>query len=221
MSCLYSSPEVTSLEIEALRLNALNYRCRGRSAKCGPPGAARVTCTSVMQFDCIPILPYVAIDKDAFPSNPALAAGCAKSFSLPKQAQLFASPGLSREVSSAISGFRSLCGRQRRSSLKPSRSIGPAFWNLSIGAGSRFENSGLHPQYPSGASTGPATLDRRCRRKVVAPAGYSKWFFCTLIRLYGGNFRPATARGIPARSALGGRSWLNPAAVIKASMSRL
>jgi len=42
-----------------------------------------------MQFDCKPILPYVAINKDAFPSNPAHAAGCAKSFSLPKQAQVF------------------------------------------------------------------------------------------------------------------------------------
>ena len=92
--------------------------------------------------------------KTPFPSNPALAAGCAKSFSLPKQAQVFTSPGLSREVSSAISGFRSLCGRQRRSSLKPSRSIGPAFWNLSIGAGSRSENSGLHPQYPSEGTYG-------------------------------------------------------------------
>ena len=175
---------------------------------------AQARCRSISSGFC-------NMSQSTFPNNPALAAGCAKSFSLPKQAQVFASPGLSREISSAISGFRSLCGRQQRSSLKPSRSIGPAFWNLSIGAGSRFENPGLHPRYPSRAPTGPATLDRRCRRKVVAPAGYSKRFFCILIRLYGGNFRPATARGIPARSALGGRSWVNPAAVIKASMSRL
>jgi hypothetical protein len=131
------------------------------------------------------------------------------------------SPTLLREVSSAISGFRSLCGRQRRSSLKPSRSIGPAFWNLSIGAGSRSENSGLYPRYPRGHLRGQQTLGRRYDRKVVAPAGYSKWFFCTIIGLYGGNFRPATARGIPARSALGALSWVNPAAVIKASMSLL
>jgi hypothetical protein len=52
------------------------------------PDAARVTCTSAVQVDCISILLYVAISKDAFPSNPAHAAGCAKSLSLPKQAQV-------------------------------------------------------------------------------------------------------------------------------------
>ena len=122
---------------------------------------ARVTCTSAVQFDFTRILQYFAVNKDAFPSNPALppaAPNHSACQNKPKcsQALVFTSPGLSREISSAISGFRSLCGRQQRSSLKPSRSIGPAFWNLSIGAGSRFENSGLHPQYPSGASTGPA-----------------------------------------------------------------
>ena len=66
------------------------------------------------------------------------------------------STGFLREFSSAISGFRSLCGRKRRSSLKPSRSTRPAFWNLSLGAGSRFENAGLSPY----SSTGPVTLDR-------------------------------------------------------------
>ena len=50
--------------------------------------AARVTGTSAGPFDFTRILQYVAINKDAFPSNPALAAGCAKSFSLPKQAQV-------------------------------------------------------------------------------------------------------------------------------------
>ena len=131
------------------------------------------------------------------------------------------STGFSREFSSAISGFRSLCGRKQRSSLKPSRSIGPAFWNLSLGAGSRSENSGLHPQYPFGVSTGPATLDRCCKRKVVAPGEYSKWFFRFPIGLYRGNFRPPTARTVPARSAFGARSSINPAAVIKRSISAL
>ena len=131
------------------------------------------------------------------------------------------STGFSRDFSSAISGFRSLCGRKRRSSLKPSRSNGPAFWNLSLGAGSRFENSGLHPQYPFGVSTGPATLDRCCDRNVVAPGEYSKWFFCIPIGLYRGNFRPATALWIPARSALGGRCSVNPAAAIRPSTSPL
>ena len=139
------------------------------------------------------------------------------------------STGFSREFSSAISGFRSLCGRKRRSSLKPSRSMGPAFWNLSLGTGSLCENSGLHPYclHPYcirrifvhgrifyGVSTGPATLDRCCERNVVAPGEYSKCFFCIPIGHYGGNFRPATARRMPARSAFGGRSSINPAAVI-------
>jgi len=46
------------------------------------------------------------------------------------------STGFERDFSSAISGFRSLCGRKQRSLPKPSRSKGPAFWNLSPG-GSR------------------------------------------------------------------------------------
>jgi hypothetical protein len=146
------------------------------------------------------------------------------------------STGFSRDLSSAISGFRSLCGRKRRSTLKPSRSSRPAFRNLSLGAGSRFENSGLHPYclhpycirriFVHGriffrVSTGPATLDRCCERNVVAPGEYSKWFFCTPIRLYGGFFRPATARRMPARSAFGGPASVNPAAVIKPSIGPL
>jgi hypothetical protein len=34
------------------------------------------------------ILPYVAVNKDAFPTSPAYAAGCIKSVRLPKQAQV-------------------------------------------------------------------------------------------------------------------------------------
>jgi hypothetical protein len=52
------------------------------------PDAAHVTRASATQFGFTPILPYVAVNKDAFPSNPAHATGCAKSFSLPKQAQV-------------------------------------------------------------------------------------------------------------------------------------
>jgi hypothetical protein len=40
-------------------------------------------------FDCTQILPYVAVNKDALPNSPANAAGCLKSFRLPKQAQVF------------------------------------------------------------------------------------------------------------------------------------
>ena len=35
-----------------------------------------------------PILPFVAVNKDAFPNSPACAAGRIKSFRLPKQAQV-------------------------------------------------------------------------------------------------------------------------------------
>jgi hypothetical protein len=51
------------------------------------PDAIR-TRTSAAQFGVTPILPYVAVNKDAFPSNPVHATGCTKSFSLPKQAQV-------------------------------------------------------------------------------------------------------------------------------------
>jgi hypothetical protein len=40
-----------------------------------------------VQFDSTQILPYVAVNKDAFPNSPA-DAGCIKSFRLPKQAQI-------------------------------------------------------------------------------------------------------------------------------------
>jgi hypothetical protein len=42
-----------------------------------------------VQSDSTQILPYVAVNKDAFPNSPADAAGCIKSFRLPKQAQVF------------------------------------------------------------------------------------------------------------------------------------
>jgi hypothetical protein len=41
-----------------------------------------------VQFGCTQILPYVAVNKDALPNSPAHAAGCLKSFRLPKQAQV-------------------------------------------------------------------------------------------------------------------------------------
>src|SRR6266853_1172149 len=74
---------------------------------------------------------------------------------------------------------------------------------------------------PYGVSTGPVTLDRCCEGNVVAPGEYSKRFFCILFGLYEGAFRPATARRMPAKSALAGLSSINPAAVIKPSTSSL
>jgi len=41
-----------------------------------------------VQFDFTQILPYIAVNKDAFPNSPANAAGCIESFRLPKRAQV-------------------------------------------------------------------------------------------------------------------------------------
>ena len=121
------------------------------------------------------------------------------------------SPALMRRFSSAISGFRSLCGRERHSQRL--RSNDPAFWNL-LSAGSR-----LRPLVSTRLPAGPATLDRCCGRNVVVPGGYSKRFFCVPIGLYRGILRAPTARKMPARSALGGLWGVNPAVVIRAWIS--
>jgi hypothetical protein len=64
-----------------------------------------------MQFNSASILPYVAFDKDAFPNRQRTP--LAGPIIQPGKT----SPGFSREFPSAISGFRSLCGRKQRSSL--------------------------------------------------------------------------------------------------------
>jgi hypothetical protein len=97
-------------------------------------------------------LPYVAVNKDAFPTSSACVASRIKSLRLPKQAQ----------VSSVIfqaqyQAFVRFAVGSSAAQPKPSRAKGPAFWNLSLGAGSHFENSGLNPYL----STEPVTLDRR------------------------------------------------------------
>ena len=176
------------------------------------------------------ISPTIAFNKDAFP-NRRRSADWTKSLNLPKPAQqkhvrqkhvrtnqppehrlcvAVLRDCFLRKSSSAISGFRSLCGREQHSSGYCAR------LDLRFGtfhsAGSRFENSGLHPILPTGA----ATLDRCCERNVVAPGEYSKGFFCVPIGLYRAILWPATARGIPARSALGAVAGVNPASTIKA-----
>src|ERR1700682_167207 len=136
MSCLYSSPEVASLELLALKVLALKlvalklqtldcgrHRC---SVRFGTPrarpdrGAVRFT----------QILLYVAINKDAFPNSPAHTAGCIRSFRLPKQAQVF-SVAFQAQYQAFV---RFAVGSS--AALKPSRPTRPAFWNLSLGAGS-------------------------------------------------------------------------------------
>jgi hypothetical protein len=83
-------------------------------------------------------LPTVALNKDAFPNRQHIA-DRTKSFSLPKQAQVFR-VSFQAQYQAFV---RFAVGAAQLS--QPSRSIGPAFWNLSLGAGSRFENSGLQP----------------------------------------------------------------------------
>jgi hypothetical protein len=156
-----------------------------------------------VQFKSASNFVYSRVQQRRVPQPPAIASRT-KSFSLPKQAQVF-----SRESSSAISGFRSLCGREQRSSLSHRAQSGPGFWNLSLGAGSLISRELWHPPV---ASTGPATLDRRCATNVVVPGGYSKRFFCVPMGLYRGKNRPVTARRMPARSDFGGPAGVTPAA---------
>ena len=119
-----------------------------------------------------------------------------------------------RRYSSAISGFRSLCGREQHS-FGSCAQLDLRFGTFRS-AGSRFENSGLYPHIAEAP-----TLDRCCEGNVVAPGEYSKRFFFVKIRLYLGIFRPATALRIPARSVFEVLSGTNPVAVIKASISPL
>jgi hypothetical protein len=92
-----------------------------------------------LQFKATQISSYVAVNKDAFPNSPADGAGRIKSFRLPKQAQV-----------SRVS-FQAQYQAFVRFAVGSSAALSaialnrPAFWNLSLGAGSRFENSGLHP----------------------------------------------------------------------------
>ena len=90
MSRLYSSPEVTSLEVISLEVigfglsSALDCHRHRRCARSGAPHAHLLA----VQLNATQILPYVAVNKDALPNSPATAAGRIKSFRLPKQAQV-------------------------------------------------------------------------------------------------------------------------------------
>ena len=91
------------------------------------------------------ISPTVAFNKDAFPTrrhsqpagpnhSPAKTSpkGPQSSACLSKPCVTASRDCFLHKSSSAISGFRSLCGREQHSS-QLLRSIGPAFWNLSLG----------------------------------------------------------------------------------------
>jgi len=62
-------------------------------------------------FNSTQIFPYVAVSKDALSNSPAEAADSSNHSACQNKHRSLA------WVSSAISGFRSLCGRKRRSSL--------------------------------------------------------------------------------------------------------
>ena len=171
-----------------------------------------------MQFISASILPYVAFNKDAFPQPPAQRAGWTTSISPPKQAQVYSRASFQAKFPSAKSGFRSLCGRKQRSSQKPSRAILTCLLEPFTRAGSRqralanqisLRELWPMPVVPTCGSIhwdtyGASNPGPMLCRNVVVPEGYSKWFFAIPIGLYQGNFRPVTARRMPARSAFGG-----------------
>ena len=177
-----------------------------RAARIGAHHAHRFA----MQFNSTQISPTVAINKDAFPNSPPDPEGRIKSIHLPTQAQV-------SRVSfwTQISGFRSLCGRKQRSSFSHRAQVDLRFGTFQSGRALALRTLASTRDIPIRVSTGPATLDRRCQTNVVAPAEYSKWFFCILMGLYDGFLRPATARRMPARSARAGPRSVNPAAVIR------
>ena len=150
-------------------------------------------------------LPTIALCKDAFPNR--------RPFGLRiNYSACHASPVLSRKSSSAITGFRSLGGREQHS---------PGYcaqMDLRFGTFDRRALAARALVFTRQRLRG----QHRCHdRNVVVPRGYSKRFFCVPIGLYRGNLRPATALGIPARSALGGPAGMSPVRVIKASISPL
>jgi hypothetical protein len=95
-------------------------------------------------------LPYVAVNKDAFPTSPARSAGRIKSFRLPKQAKVSGvifQAQYQAFVRFAVNSCAAFLSHRAQKDLR--------FGTFSPGAGSRFENSGLDPYLP----TGPVTLD--------------------------------------------------------------
>jgi hypothetical protein len=77
------------------------------------------------------------------------------------------STGFEREFSSAISGFRSLCGRKRRSSLKLSRLNRPAFWNLSLGRALALRTLASTRSVYGASNPGPMLWTERSRSRGI------------------------------------------------------
>jgi hypothetical protein len=138
MSCLYSSPEVISLEVKNLGWSSSKSPHRS-----GTHHAHRIA----VQFNYTQMSPYVAVNKDALPNSPASAAGCIKSFRLPRQAKVSRVSSQAQyqafvRFAVASSAALSAIALNRTCVLEPFTR-----------RGSRFENSGFHPLV-----TGPAPM---------------------------------------------------------------
>ena len=164
------------------------------------------------------ISPTIAFSKDAFPNQRRTFARRTKFSACQNQPNR-----LARRLSvtnccvSLQAQYQAFVRFTVESSTAPAIALNSTcFWNLSPG-GLSFRELWPHPH----RLTGPVTLDRCCGRNVVAPGEYSKGFFCVPKGLYQAILWPATALGMPARSALGAVAGVNPAFVIKASIGPL
>ena len=174
--------------------------CAIRAAPC-----ARVA----MQIVAAPVLPSFAFNKHAFP-NRRLVVPAGPNHSTRRNKARFLCV-ISEAQYQAFVRFAVASS----AASQPSRSIGPACWNLSPGRALLRE---FWP--PAVKRRGEPTLNRCCDRKVVSPRGYSKRFF-RADPAYPMGFCPQTARRIPDKSALAGPCSASPAAAISAATSSL
>jgi hypothetical protein len=158
--------------------------------------SARVTrAESPAQFNSIPIFAVCRGQQRRVPQQPGI---CGRLHQVIPPAKT--STGFLREFSSAISGFRSLCGQKQRSSLSHRAQLDLRFGTFHSGralalrtlASTRDNPKGYLP----GISTGPATLDRCCGPNVVAPGEYSKGFFRALSGQFAARDRPPDTRQV-------------------------
>ena len=146
MSRLYSSPEVTSVDLLALDYPSLELSSSWSLH--AERHASRAPIRSATQFQT-----NFAVRRGQQRRAPQQSSGCRRLHQVIPPAKT--STGFSREFSSAISGFRSLL---RSEAAQLSKAIAPN-WTCVLepftrDGLSRFENSGLHPQYPFGGIDG-------------------------------------------------------------------
>ena len=162
-----------------------------------------------MQVVAAPVLPSFAFNKHAFP-NRRLNSPVGPNHSTRRN-----KAGLLCVISEAQYQAFVRFAVASSAASQPSRSIGPACWNLSPGRALLREF-----WLPAVKRRGEPTLNRCCDRKVVAPRGYSKWFF-RADPAYPTGFCPQTARRIPERSARTESCSASPAAAISPATSSL